>query len=111
MGDRAQPGLERGTKKKSPTSCPAPLIDLNSGVCTNLFFAAATSTRLRMRLNSSGLDRMPWFASSSSRKARAKTELPPLPSSSTGLSPPDDNSRRERFGSLYLMYSFEYETS
>ena len=53
------PSSTCGTKKKSPTSWPAPLIDLNSGVCTNLFFAAATSTRLRMRLNSSGLDRMP----------------------------------------------------
>src|SRR5690606_35691232 len=97
----------RGTKKKSPTSWPAPLIDLNSGVCTNLLRAAATSTRLRMRLNSSGVERMPSLLSSSSRKARANTEFPPLPSSSTGRSPPDDSSRRERFGSLYWMYSFE----
>ncbi len=34
---------------------------------------------------------------------RANTELPPLPSSSTGLSPPDDNNNRARFGSLNLM--------
>jgi hypothetical protein len=51
--------LARGTKKKSPNSCPAPLMDLNSGVCTNLLLRAAISTRLRMRLNNSGLERMP----------------------------------------------------
>src|SRR5712671_1969379 len=101
LGSHQEP-RPRGMKKKSPSSCPADLIALNSGTWLKLLRAAPALTRSCTCANKAGVERIPEFEPSTSRNARANTESPWPPVSSTGRSPPDASSRRVRFGSLYL---------